>query len=174
MLIVHAAGNDGHNIDELDNPNYPNDHNFTPAEFVDNVITVGALAPEYGSKMVASFSNFGNANVDVFAPGESVYSTMPNNSYDFQNGTSMAAPGVAGIAALLRSHYPNLSAPQVKKVIMQSGLTAKTKVVLGGEAENAKPFSEGSKSGKMANAYNALILAANISKGKNTLEYNAE
>jgi subtilisin family serine protease len=174
VLIVHAAGNDGNDLDDNNNPNYPNDHNFSGSEIADNVITVGALAPAYGSKMVATFSNYGAANVDVFAPGDDIYSTMPNNEYDFQGGTSMAAPAVAGVAALVRSYYPNLTASQVKKVLMQSGLASKASVILSGDAERAKPFSEVSKSGKMVNAYNALILAANISKGKSTLEFNAE
>jgi len=174
VLIVHAAGNDGNDLDDSNNPNYPNDHNFSSSEISDNVITVGALAPSYGSNMVATFSNYGSNNVDVFAPGDDVYSTMPNNAYDFQGGTSMAAPAVAGVAALIRSHYPSLTASQVKKVLMQSGLSSKASVVLAGDAEKAKPFSEASKSGKMVNAYNALILASNIAKGKSTLEYNAE
>ena len=174
VLIVHAAGNDGQNIDDAENPNFPNDHKFTGSEISDNVITVGALAPSYGSKMVASFSNYGNTNVDIFAPGDNVYSTMPNNNYDFQGGTSMAAPAVAGVAALIRSYYPSLSASQVKNVIMQSGLSSKASVIVAGDATNSKSFSEISKSGKMVNAYNALLLAESISKGKLTLDSNAE
>lgn len=174
VLIVHAAGNDGNDLDDASNTNFPNDHQYKGAEISDNVITVGALAPAYGSKMVATFSNYGNGNVDVFAPGDDIYSTMPNNSYDFQGGTSMAAPAVAGIAALIRSYYPSLSASQVKNVLMQSGLSSKASVILSGEPSKSKPFSEVSKSGKMVNAYNALLLAENISKGKTTLDYNAE
>jgi len=121
VLIVHAAGNDGNDLDDSANPNFPNDHKYLGSEITDNVIVVGALDPSYGSKMVASFSNYGNRNVDVFAPGGQVYSTMPNNNYDFQGGTSMAAPAVAGVAALIRSYYPKLSASQVKNVLMQSG-----------------------------------------------------
>lgn len=174
VLIVHAAGNDSHDLDDNNNANFPNDHQFTANEISDNVITVGALAPSYGSKMVASFSNYGKNNVDVFAPGDDVYSTMPENSYDYQGGTSMAAPAVAGVAALIRSQYPSLSAVQVKKILMRSGLTSKASVVLGGEAEKARAFTEASRSGKMVNAYNALIMAGNIAKGKSSLEYNAE
>ncbi len=174
VLIVHAAGNDGENLDDLSNPNFPNDHMFAGTEISDNVITVGALAPAYGSKMVASFSNYGNVNVDVFAPGDDIYSTMPNNKYDFQGGTSMAAPAVAGVAALIRSYYPNLSASQVKNVLMQSGLRSKASVIVAGDPSKSKSFSEISKSGKMVNAYNALLLAESISKGKLTLDSNAE
>ena len=166
VLIVHAAGNDGINLDDAANPNYPNDHKNSSIEISNNVITVGALAPAYGSRMVASFSNYGTANVDVFAPGDNVYSTMPNNNYDYQGGTSMAAPAVAGVAALIRSYYPKLSATQVKNVIMQSGLSSKASVVISGDPSNSKSFSTISKSGKMVNAYNALLLAETVSKGK--------
>ena len=86
----------------------------------------------------------------------------------------MAAPAVAGVAALIRSQYPSLSAVQVKKILMRSGLTSKASVVLGGEAEKARAFTGASRSGKMVNAYNALIMAGNIAKGKSSLEYNAE
>ena len=78
----------------------------------------------------------------------------------------MAAPAVSGIAALIRSYYPKLSAPQVKKIIMESGLSTKSSVILGGDVENATDFDQASKSGKMANAYNALIMADQVSKGK--------
>ncbi len=174
VLIVHAAGNDGEDLDDPENPNYPNDHRFGSSEYVNNVITVGALTSSYGSDMVATFSNYGHANVDVFAPGDKIYSTMPSNDYEFQGGTSMAAPAVAGVAALIRSFYPNLTAPQVKSIIMQSGLKTKTTVILAGDQSNAAAFDKISKSGKMVNAYNALILASNISKGKTTLESNSK
>lgn len=166
VLIVHAAGNEGANLDDPKNPNFPNDQINNGPEFANNVITVGALASKYGSEMVASFSNYGQINVDVFAPGDKIYSTMPNNKYDFQGGTSMAAPAVSGIAALIRSHYPKLTAAEVKQVIMQSGLTTKASVILAGDASKTATFDKISKSGKMVNAYNAMIMADNLSKGK--------
>lgn len=165
VLIVHAAGNDGKDLDDPENSNFPNDHKGQ-GEFVDNVITVGALTETYGSKMVASFSNYGKNNVDIFAPGAGIYSSMPDDKYKFQGGTSMAAPATAGVAALIRSHYPKLSAPQVKQIIMQSGLESKASVILDGDPAKARPFDQISKSGKMVNAYNALILADQVSKGK--------
>ena len=91
-----------------------------------------------------------------------VYSTTPENEYQTKGGTSMAAPAVAGVAALIRSYYPNLTAAQVKQAILDSGLTISTKVVVGGDASNVKPFTELSKSGKIVNAYNALIIASQI------------
>ncbi|MDX1332385.1 MAG: S8 family serine peptidase [Robiginitalea sp.] len=169
VLIVHAAGNDGLNLDDPANPNYPNDQEATGPEFADNVLTVGSLDSSYGAEMVSSFSNYGASNVDIFAPGGGIYSTMPNNEYTFQGGTSMAAPAVSGIAALILSRFPKLSAVQVKKIIMQSGLPVKTPVILAGDSELSKPFSETSRSGKIANAYNALILADQVANGKISL-----
>lgn len=174
VLIVHAAGNDGEDLEIPENRNYPNDDMESDQEFVDNMITVGALSSSYGSEMVASFSNYGNQRVDVFAPGAEIYSTMPNSEYEFQGGTSMAAPAVAGVAALIRSFHPDLSASQVKSIIMQSGLRTKRSVIVAGDETKATTFDKISKSGKMVNAYNALILANNISKGKMTLESNSK
>lgn len=174
VLIVHAAGNDGEDLEDPKNRNYPNDDMEGDSEFVDNMITVGALSSSYGSEMVASFSNYGNQRVDVFAPGAEIYSSMPNSEYEFQGGTSMAAPAVAGVAALIRSFHPNLSASQVKNIIMQSGLRTKTSVIVAGDETKTTTFDKISKSGKMVNAFNALILADNISKGKLTLETNSK
>lgn len=159
VVFVHAAGNDSNDVDV--EPNFPDD-NVDFVEVSDTYIRVGSLTQKYGSKMVSGFSNYGKRNVDVFAPGSEVYSTTPENEYDFKGGTSMAAPGVAGIAALIRSQYPNLSAAQVKQVIVDSGLPLTTKVVVGGDASNVKPFVELSSSGKIANAYNALIMASKL------------
>lgn len=166
VLIVHAAGNDGNDLDDPAFPNYPNDQVNNGPEISDNVITVGSLEQKYGSEMVSAFSNYGKINVDVFAPGGKIYSTLSNNEYDFQGGTSMAAPAVSGIAALIKSYYPKLTAPQIKKIIMESGLSTKLTVVLDGDTENTRNFDQVSKSGKMANAYNALIMADQVSRGK--------
>jgi subtilisin family serine protease len=166
VLFIHAAGNSGDDLDDPNNPNFPNDQINNGPEMADNVITVGALASKYGSEMVATFSNYGLINVDIFAPGDDIYSTMPNNEYDFQGGTSMAAPAVAGVAALVRSFYPKLSASQVKAILLNSGLTTKSKVVVSGDASKAMDFQKISKSGKMVNAYNALIMADAVSRGK--------
>lgn len=161
VIFVHAAGNDSNNVDT--EPNFPDD-NINGQEISDTYIRVGALAPKYGSNLIAGFSNYGKQNVDVFAPGANVYSTTPENEYDTKGGTSMAAPAVAGVAALIRSYYPKLKAAQVKQIIMDSGLPITTKVVVGGDSDNVRPFSELSKSAKIVNAYNALILAAQIAK----------
>jgi len=166
VLFVHAAGNDGADLDDVSNANYPNDQVKNGLEFADNVITVGALNPKYGSEMVASYSNYGKINVDIFAPGTDIYSTYPNNEYEYSPGTSMAAPAVAGVAALIMSQYPTLKASQVKNIILQSGLPIKTKVILGGDNAQSASLDQISTSGKIANAYNALILASKVAAGQ--------
>ncbi|OEK09707.1 peptidase S8 [Flavivirga aquatica] len=161
VIFVHAAGNDSQDVDT--NPNFPDD-NINGVEITDTYIRVGALAPKYGSGIIAGFSNYGKKNVDVFAPGAQIYSTTPENEYGTKGGTSMAAPAVAGVAALIRSYYPKLSAAQVKRIIMDSGLAVKTKVIVGGNTNDVRPFADLTKSAKMVNAYNALIMAAQMSK----------
>lgn len=163
VLIVNAAGNESLNLDEK--MVYPNDQ--TPensVEISDNFLTVGALNYDYGSKLVADFSNYGKKNVDVFAPGNKIWSTTPNNEYEYLQGTSMASPAVAGVAAMIRSYFPKLTAPQVKKIIMDSGLPVQANVIVGGDRLNTQEFSELSTSGKIVNLYNALILASKVSK----------
>ncbi|MCB0465356.1 MAG: S8 family peptidase [Aequorivita sp.] len=162
VLIVNAAGNDGLDLDTVNI--YPNDQFDNGSEVADSFLTVGALNYKYGSELIANFSNYGKTNVDVFAPGVKIWSTTPLNTYEFLQGTSMASPEVAGVAAMIRSYYPKLSAKQVKQIIMDSGLTTNTKVVLGGDKSNTASFANISKSGKMVNLYNALIMADKMSK----------
>ena len=157
VLIVNAAGNDGLDLDTVNI--YPNDQFDNGSEMGASFLTVGALNFDYGSEMVANFSNYGKINVDVFAPGVKIWATTPLNTYEYLQGTSMASPEVAGVAAMIRSYYPNLSAPQVKQILMDSGLSPNIQVVVGGETSNTKPFANISKSGKMVNMYNALIMA---------------
>jgi subtilisin family serine protease len=159
VLIVHAAGNDSKDVDV--EPNFPTDE-VKGVEYADNLLTIGALANEYGPKMVASFSNFGKNNVDIFAPGKDVYATLPNGKYRLLSGTSMASPNVAGVAALIRSYYPKLTASQVKHIIMDSGTPLSNEVTLGGQSKTS--FTTASKTGKIVNAYNALLMAEKMSK----------
>ncbi len=160
VLIVNAAGNDGVDLDVVQS--YPSDQLGTGEEISDNFITIGALNYKYGSELVAPFSNYGATSVDVFSPGVKIWSTTPLNTYKYLQGTSMASPNVAGVAAVIRSYFPKLSAAQVKQVLMNSGLSSKTPVILGGEASNVKPFNTISTSGKMVNLYNALIMASKL------------
>jgi cell wall-associated protease len=160
VLFVNAAGNEG--IDTDFTQVYPQDQVLAGGEISDNFLTVGALNYEYGSGLLAGFSNYGKSTVDVFAPGVAIYSTAPNNEYRNAGGTSMASPATAGVAAVIRSQYPKLTAGQVKQVIMDSGLTTSARVILGGNPEDMKPFGETTTSGKMVNLYNALILASKM------------
>ena len=161
VLVIFAAGNDSKDLDVINK--YPSDSYDGAPEISNNVLIIGALNVEYGSKMVAPFSNYGKKNVDVFAPGMKIYATTPNQSYEYLQGTSMASPNVAGVAALIRSYYPNLTAAQVKQIIMDSGLPLKNDVKVGDDQHKAN-FSEVSKTGKIVNAYNAIIMAEKMSK----------
>jgi subtilisin family serine protease len=160
VLLISGAGNESLNLDNK--ASYPQDQENS-VEFATNFLSVGATEQKYGSGVVANYSNYGKNTVDVFAPGSNIYSTYPNNTYKAEGGTSMSAPMVAGLAALIRSQYPKLSAAQVKQIIMDSGLSLKAKVIVGGNSNNVKPFGELSKSAKLINAYNALIMASKIS-----------
>ena len=162
VLFVHAAGNDAKNIDYADN--FPNDSEDKITEIADNVITVGALNFQYDKNIVARFSNIGKINVDVFAPGVQIYATTPENSYQFLQGTSMASPNVAGVAALIRSYYPKLTAAQVKHILMESGVAIDKDVIVGGNPNDVRPFKELSKTGKIVNAYNAVLMANEMAK----------
>ena len=161
VLVVIAAGNESYDLDVTNK--YPNDTYDGSPEFAKNVLIIGALSPAYGSKMVASFSNYGKTNVDIYAPGDKIYATTPLNTYEYLQGTSMASPNVAGVATLIRSYYPNLTAVQVKQIIMESGTPLKNQVVIGEDKHKAN-FADASKSGKIVNAYNALLLAEIMSK----------
>ncbi|MBG6110943.1 subtilisin family serine protease [Flavobacterium sp. CG_9.10] len=162
VLIVHAAGNDAKNIDTENN--FPNDSDDKVTEFADNVITIGALNFEYGNKVVARFSNYGKINVDTFGPGVKIYATTPNDMYKYLQGTSMASPNVAGVAALIRSYYPKLSAKQVKHILMDSGVAITADVIVGGKPNDTRSFTTLSQSGKIVNAYNAILMAEKMSK----------
>ena len=170
VLIVNAAGNDGNNIDVV--KTYPNDSKDLLTEVSDNVLTIGAMSASYNENLPASFSNYGKINVDVFAPGVQIYSTTPENEYKHFSGTSMAAPSTAGVAALIRSYYPKLSASQVKHIIMNSGTKIDLQVSKPGSASRENPkgdlvsFADLSVSGRVVNAYNALKMAERIVKRK--------
>ena len=156
VLIVNAAGNDNDDLDVV--PVYPNDSYKNGPEVSDNFISVGALNPYFGKYLKAGFSNYGKINVDVFAPGVNIRSLIPENKYDSFSGTSMASPGVAGVAAVLKSYFPKLKANELKKILIESGIEVNSEIRINSEIE--KEFGEISKSGKIVNLYNALIYAS--------------
>lgn len=158
VLLVQAAGNDNKDIDV--EPNFPTDKG-QDAKTASAWITVGASGWNNDASIKASFSNYGKTQVDVFAPGVKINSTIPGSKYKEENGTSMAAPVVSGLAALIRSYYPKLSAVQVKEIILKSVVKVDQQVkVLAGDETKSVPFADLSVTGGIVNAYNALKLAA--------------
>lgn len=167
VLLVHAAGNDAKDIDI--NDNFPNPHFKNDSTvIVDNWITVGASGDPAAGGLIGSFSNYGKKDVDVFAPGVKIYSTLPGgNQYGNLQGTSMASPVVAGLAALLMSYYPDLTARQVKSVIEKSStqLATGVKVNKPGTDEEVSMLDL-SRSGGIVNAYEAVKLAESLTNEK--------
>ncbi len=100
----------------------------------------------------------------MFSPGVQIWATTPLDTYQYLQGTSMAAPAVAGVAAVIRSYFPKLSAAQVKQILMDSGLSGPGTVILSGDPNSADDFSNISKSGHLVNLYNALIMADQMSR----------
>jgi subtilisin family serine protease len=169
VLLVHAAGNDAKNIDVEDNFPSRNFNSDTLQPFP-NWITVGASGAS-PKELAASFSNFGKREVDVFAPGVRIYSTIPGgNTYGEKDGTSMASPVVAGLAALILSYYPELTAEQVISIIKTSSLKVSDKSTLKPGTEDEKvSLYDLSSTGGVVNAYDALNLASTF-KGERKLE----
>lgn len=218
VLLVHAAGNDNNDNDEVEN--YPNKYfdspeataywkanpkremlGFMPPKKADNQnsrgayggygsgygdremrykapiivvdtmkfklphasnwIEVGASAYKDDDELKASFSNYGKYNVDVFAPGFMINSTVPNSKYEEYDGTSMAAPVVSGLSALILSYYPELKPSEVRDIIIKSVAKVSHKVKYKNDKdENVRvPFADICVSGGIVNAYNALLLA---------------
>ena len=164
VLIVHAAGNESNNVDSTDN--FPNPNLRTFKTKAENFITVGASGdPRIGKgDRIAYFTNYGKQSVDVFAPGVKIYSTVTGgNAYGFHDGTSMAAPVVSGLAAIIRAYYPALSAKQVKYAIEQSAFAGSSdELVNKPETQALVPMRELSKTGGVVNAYTALQVAATL------------
>lgn len=165
VLLIHAAGNDGENIDEV--THYPCKKYETKGE-APNFMDIGALNWQDGDKLVASFSNYGKKTVDLYSPGVDIYSTTPKNEYKDASGTSMAAPVTAGVAAVLKSYYPDLSPEQIKKILMKSSIkTNKSlKVIKPGTKDELVKFDKLSRTGGMVNLYEAVKMAEKFSKTK--------
>jgi subtilisin family serine protease len=144
QLFIAAAGNGSQDNDT--NP-------FYPASFdLDNIISVAATDH---NDLKAGFSHYGVTSVDLGAPGVNVYSTLPGNNYGYLSGTSMATPHVSGVAALLLSQYPDLTAAEVKETIL-------------GTVDPIAALDGITVTGGRLNAYNALLgpVAASISGSK--------
>jgi subtilisin family serine protease len=150
VLMIHAAGNDSKDIDF--ESNFPtSNYSFQEKPF-DHFLTIGASTNDKSSLM-ASFSNYGQTNVDVFAPGFEIYSTIPQSAYKNLQGTSMAAPMVSGVAALLKSYFPTLGMKQIKDVILSTAVKY-----------HVNEFNSKSVTGGVVNVYNAIKACQKLEK----------
>jgi cell wall-associated protease len=161
VLLVHAAGNEGANIDT--SWNFPTPLFKDKVTRATNWITVGASAASKNS-LIATFSNVGKTEVDVFAPGVNIYAPVPGgNTYDNLSGTSMASPVVAGVAALILQYYPQFTPQQVKMIIEQSAVPF-TELVTDPSTGLKVKLAELSRTGGVVNADEAVRLADELAR----------
>ena len=157
VLMVVAAGNDGASLDTASNFPTPE---YTDGGKAANWIEVGASSWRGGDTLAVAFSNYSHTRVDVFAPGEDILSTVQGGGYERLSGTSMAAPVVTGLAALIMSYYPNLTVAQVRRIILDSATRYNSaSLVPGSKSGETVPFASLSVTGGIVNAYNALKMA---------------
>lgn len=169
VLMVHGAGNEAKNTDQK--PSYPTDvyGSMLSDSSATLWLSVGATTWKPNEEFVANFSNYGNQTVDLFAPGVDIYSTMPDNKYKFQEGTSMAAPVVTGTAALIMAYYPKLTAQQVRQLIYENTTKYPNQEVIVPHEGNSneseqKLFPALSASDGVVNVYNALQAAEELNQ----------
>lgn len=153
VLMVHAAGNESKNRDVEES--YPC-RELASGAVASNWIEVGASGYKKGKTIIGSFSNYGKMKVDLFAPGVDIYSTIPDNKYINESGTSMASPSTAGVAAVIRGYFPELKANEVREVLMKTVVPYKRKVKVPGKRKEKKKLSELCISGGFVNTNNAV------------------
>lgn len=154
VLLIHAAGNDAKDIDV--EPNYPTSMYSFQTEQLDHFVTIGASTKNKGSELVASFSNYGAKGVDVFAPGFEIFNAVPQSEYMNLQGTSMAAPMVAGAAAMLKSYFPKLTMKEIKEIMYETSI----------KYPKVEGFAEKSVTGGVINIYKAAKACKKRSKKK--------
>jgi subtilisin family serine protease len=166
VLMVLASGNDGASLDTASN--FPTPY-YTGGGKAANWIEVGASSWRGGDTLAVAFSNYSHDRVDVFAPGEDILSSVQGGGYERLSGTSMAAPVVTGLAALIMSYYPTFTAAQVRQIILDSATRydrpalapgAPTGTPTGTPTRETVPFASLSVTGGIVNAYAALRMAA--------------
>ena len=162
VLIVHCAGNDGVNIDNANNYHFPVAVYENGAKAA-NFITVGWSRSLFNYRLAHPNSGYGKKNVDVFAPGSDIFSTVPGDGYDFKSGSSMSAPCVSGVAALLLSYFPKLSTAQVKDVILRSSFKPDVVVNMPG-TQTKVPFNTLSATGGIVSAFSAVKMVISMTK----------
>ncbi len=172
VLIIHSAGNESYDLNSKSV--YPSPYSNVFKDRANNMMTVGASNdPVIAESILTDFSNFGNQVVDLLSPGNKIYSSLPNQQYGFLNGTSMSAPVLSHIAALVRAYFPKLSATQVKSILLQSCWKPSDENMLFPipKKDQSKKLNEISAEGGIINAalciQNALIFQKNMSKKNN-------
>lgn len=163
VLLIHAAGNDADDLDK--ESNFPN-KTYASGGQSKTWLEIGASSWGANQDLVGSFSNYGKKSVDLFAPGVQIYSTTPNDTYENLQGTSMAAPATSGVAAIIMSYFPHLTAEQVKEILRQSTRKFDGLQVTKPGTKDAVAFGQLSSSGGMVNAYEAVKLAMTMKEGE--------
>ena len=161
VLIVHSAGNEFYNLDQKNV--FPNPYSSSLNDSAKNILTVAASSDiTVGESMLTDFSNYGPKVVDVLSPGNKIYSTLPGtNNHGLLSGTSMASPIISNIAAIIRSYFPQLTALQVKDILIKSVWQPADKNLSYSipQREVSKKLNEIAKAGGIVNAANAIQLA---------------
>jgi len=165
LLLVHAAGNDGKDVGV--EASYPTPI-YRDGARAANWVEVGASSWRGADSLAAPFTNYSRDRVDLFAPGVDIVSTVPGGGYKAEDGTSMAAPVVTGVAALIMAYYPDLTAPDVKRILLESATRHVNRTVLrpGSEPAATVPFGTLSATGGVVNAFEALRLAEAAARGR--------
>jgi subtilisin family serine protease len=161
VLMIHAAGNDGQNNDVESNFPSPNLLSGKPSGLW---LEIGASsAGTNKTDLVAEFSNYGKRSVNFFSPGVDIYSTIPGNGYKSNSGTSMAAPAASGVAAMLMSYFPELSAQTIREILIKSTRKFDGLKVTPPGGDGEVPLTDLSVTGGVVNAYEAVAMALKIS-----------
>lgn len=164
VLLIHSAGNEKYDLNNKEV--FPTPYSDLFKDSAQNMITVAASSDSLiKGALLTDFSNYGNKLVDLIAPGDKIYSTLPNNNYGYLSGTSMASPIVSHIAALIRAYYPTLSAREVKQILMRSSWSPTDTTTLSQLAPIAKTAG-------IVNAYNAVQMAPHFNRPEKAKKKN--
>lgn len=164
VLCIHAAGNDSKDIDT--EPNFPTSMYEFQTKKLDHFMTIGSSTRHSKLKLASSFSNFGSKGVDVFAPGSEIYNSVPQSEYQTLQGTSMACPMVSGVAALLKSYFPDMSMKEIKEVILSTAKSYKGKMQYKPGTKDEIDFGTLSVTGGVVDVFAAVKACLKMEKAK--------